>query len=61
MSSLEGNPKGGESEALDLRGATDGSPTSFKKGKGTGSPSFAEVVLSGDTASVLGCRSSVWK
>jgi hypothetical protein len=61
MSSSEGNPKGGESEALDLWGATDGSPTGFKKGKGTGSPSFAEVVHSGDTASVLGCRSPVWK
>jgi hypothetical protein len=60
MSSSEGTPKGGSlSKALDFRGATDGSPTGIKKGKGTGPPSFAEVVRSGATASVLGCRSPV--
>jgi hypothetical protein len=47
------------SKALDFQGATDGSPTGVKKGKGSGPPSFAEVVRSGATASVLGCWSPV--
>jgi hypothetical protein len=56
----EGPQKGGElSKAVDLLGATDGSPTGVKMGKGTGTPSFVEVVRSGATASVLGCRYAV--
>jgi hypothetical protein len=51
------------STGLDSLGATEGSPLSggspmgVKLGKGTGPPSFAEVVRSGATDSVLGCRS----
>jgi hypothetical protein len=51
------------STGLDSLGATEGSPfsggfsTGVKLGKGTGPPSFAEVVRSGATDSALGCRS----
>jgi hypothetical protein len=51
------------STGLDSLGATEGSPfsggflTGVKLGKGTGPPSFTEVVRSGATNSALGCRS----